>query len=140
MSAFQEIAPRKSTSEQDHMTPNSQSPAYKKLLVWRKADELAFQIYQTTKNFPKEETYGITSQLRRSALSIPTNIVEGYGRQGKNELRQFVKIALGSLFETEYFLDFSKRLGYLSNEEHQTLQSLRNEVGAMLYKFYQSLL
>ena len=54
-----------------------------------KADELAYQVYMNTKDFPKEEIYGITSQLRRGALSIPTNIVEGYGRQGKKELKQF---------------------------------------------------
>lgn len=60
---------------------------YKKLIVWQKADALAFEVYLETKNFPKEEIYGMTSQLRRAALSIPTNIVEGTGRQGKNELR-----------------------------------------------------
>ena len=56
---------------------------YKKLLVWQKADELAYQIYLSTKEFPKEEIYGISAQIRRSALSVPTNIVEGCGRQGK---------------------------------------------------------
>ena len=62
---------------------------YKKLIVWQKADELAKFVYRETKNFPQEEIYGITSQLRRAALSIPTNIVEGYARQGKKELKQF---------------------------------------------------
>ena len=80
----------------------SQEKGYKKLIVWRKADELAYQIYLETKKFPKDEVYGITSQLRRAAFSVPTNIVEGTGRQGKNEMRQFVNIALGSLAETEY--------------------------------------
>jgi four helix bundle protein len=75
---------------------------YKKLAVWHKSDELAYQVYLATKNFPKQEMYGITSQLRRAALSIPTNIAEGYARQGKNELRQFVSISLGSLAETKY--------------------------------------
>ena len=87
---------------------------YKKLLVWKKADELAYQIYIETKSFPKEELYGITSQLRKAALSIPTNLVEGTGRQGKKELKQFVNIALGSLAETQYLLDFSLRLEYLN--------------------------
>ena len=80
---------------------------YKKLIVWQKADELAYQIYLTTKTFPKEEIYGITSQLRKAALSVPTNIVEGYGKQSKNELRQFLNTALGSLAEVEYLLSFS---------------------------------
>jgi len=67
-----------------------------------------------TKNFPKEETFGITSQIRRAALSVPTNIAEGYGRQGRKELRQFANIALGSLAEVRYSLDFSLRLQYLN--------------------------
>ncbi|RKY30005.1 MAG: diversity-generating retroelement protein bAvd family protein, partial [Candidatus Omnitrophota bacterium] len=90
--------------------------AYKKLIVWKKVDELAYQIYLETKRFPKNETYGITSQLRRSVLSIPTNIVEGSGRQSRNEFRQFINIALGSLAETEYLLEFYFRLKYLDGE------------------------
>lgn len=112
---------------------------YKKLTVWHKADELAYQIYIATKNFPKEETYGITSQLRRAALSIPVNIVEGYGRQGKKELRRFANIALGSLAETRYLLDFSSRLKYLGAKQYGRLQDLAQEVGKLLWKFYKSL-
>ena len=112
---------------------------YKKLLVWQKADELAYQIYLSTKEFPKEEIYGISAQIRRSALSVPTNIVEGCGRQGKKELKQFVNIALGSLTETEYFLDFVLKLGYLNSDKHGQLQKLRQEVGNLLWRFYQSL-
>lgn len=70
---------------------------YKKLLIWQKADELAYQTYLATKTFPKDELYGLTSQLRRAASSIPINIVEGVGRQNKNEFKQFINIALGSL-------------------------------------------
>ena len=112
---------------------------YKKLIVWQKADELAYRVYVTTKNFPEREIYGITSQLRRAALSVPTNIVEGCGRQGRKELKQFVNIALGSLAETEYLLDFSLRLGYFTQEEHTKLQDLRREAGSLLWKFYKSL-
>jgi four helix bundle protein len=112
---------------------------YKKLIVWHKADELAYQTYMATKVFPKEEIYGITSQLRRAALSIPTNIAEGYGRQGKNELRQFVNIALGSLAEVRYLLDFALRLKHLDDEKHKSLQNSANEVGKLLWKFYKSL-
>lgn len=112
---------------------------YKKLIVWQKADELAYQVYLEIKKFPKEETYGITSQLRRAALSIPVNIVEGYGRQGKKELKQFLNIALGSLAETRYLLDFSLRLKYLSIEQNQGLQNLAQEVGRLLWKFYKSI-
>lgn len=112
---------------------------YKKLIVWQKADELAFQIYLVTENFPKREIYGITSQLRRAALSVPTNIVEGYGRQSKRELKQFVNIALGSLAEVEYLLDFCLKLKYLSTKEYGELQDLRQEVGNLLWKFYKSI-
>lgn len=112
---------------------------YKKLIAWEKADELAYQIYLETRKFPKEEMYGITSQLRRAALSVPTNLVEGTGRQGRKELRQFVNIALGSMAETEYLLDFSLRLKYFSQETHKRLQDLRQESGSLLWRFYQSL-
>ncbi len=112
---------------------------YKKLIVWQKADDLAYQVYMATKIFPKEGIYGITSQLRRAALSIPTNVVEGYGRQGRKELKQFVNIALGSLAEVEYLLGFSLRLKYLTIEEHKKVQDLRQQVGNLLWKFYKSL-
>ena len=112
---------------------------YKKLLVWQKADELALRIYDETKKFPKEEIYGITSQLRRAALSVPTNIVEGMGRQGKKELRHFVNISLGSLAETEYLLGFCLKLKYFDEVIYKELEILRNEVGAFLWKFHKAL-
>ncbi|MDT8301626.1 MAG: four helix bundle protein [Sedimentisphaerales bacterium] len=119
--------------------PEIDQVGYKKLIVWHKADDLAYQVYIATKDFPKEELYGITSQLRRAVLSVPTNIVEGYGRQGKNELRHFVNIALGSLAETKYLLDFSSKLNYLNTNQYKSLQELAQEVGKLLWKFYKSL-
>ena len=112
---------------------------YKKLVVWQKADELAKAVYRATKDFPKEELYGLTSQLRRATLSVPTNIVEGYARKGKKELLQFLNMALGSLAETEYLLDFVLSLGYFKQDEHKNLQDLRQYVGNLLWKFYQSI-
>lgn len=117
----------------------SESFGYKKLNVWTKADEMAYQIYIATKAFPKEEMFGITSQLRRAALSVPTNIVEGYGRQSRNELRHFVNIALGSFAEVRYLLYFSSRLGYLQAKQDVKLNDLTEEVGRLLWKFYKSL-
>lgn len=111
---------------------------YKKLIVWQKADELAYQVYLETKKFPKEETYGITSQLRRAVLSIPTNLVEGVGRQGRREVKQFANIALGSLAETEYLLEFSLKLKYFDQKVYSKLENLRQEVGNLLWKFYLS--
>jgi four helix bundle protein len=111
---------------------------YKKLIVWQQADEFAFQVYTATRDFLKDEIYGIISQLRRAALSVPTNIVEGYGRGGRKELKQFLNIALGSLAETRYLLDFSLRLKYLNSATYTRLQDLAEEVGKLLWKFYKA--
>jgi len=112
---------------------------YKKLIVWEKADDLAFRIYAVTKKFPKEEMYGLVSQLRRAALSVPVNIVEGHARQNKNEFRQFVNIALGSLAEVKYLLEFSLKLGYLDTKLYYELIDLSAENGRLLWKFYKSI-
>lgn len=109
---------------------------YKKLIVWEKADELAYQTYLETRKFPREEQYGMTSQLRRAVLSIPANIVEGMGRQGKGETKHFINIALGSLAETEYLLEFCFRLKYLGQDAFKSLEQQRSEVGALLWSFY----
>ena len=111
---------------------------YQKLFVWKKADELAMAIYQATKQFPQDEVYGLTSQLRRAAVSVPVNIVEGTGRQGQKELKHFINVALGSLAEVDYLLGFCHRLGYLRQETYQELNALRQHTGALLWKFYQS--
>lgn len=108
------------------------------LIVFQKSDELAYRIYKSTEAFPKSEIFGITSQLRRAALSIPTNIVEGYVRKSKKELSQFINIALGSLAETEYLLGFSKRLGYHKGDISE-IENLLEEVGRLLWSFYRSL-
>lgn len=108
------------------------------LIVFQKADELALKIYKITVPFPKAEMFGITSQLRRAALSVPTNIVEGYARKSKKELAQFINIALGSLAETEYLLNFSKRLDYIKTDISD-VDALIAEVGRLLWSFYRSL-
>jgi four helix bundle protein len=101
---------------------------YKNLIVFQKADELAFQIYKLTETFPRHEFFGLTSQIRRAALAIPTNIAEGYGRKSKKELSRFLDIALGSLAEVEYLLEFAKRLNYIKHDVSEIL-SLKEEVG-----------
>lgn len=112
------------------------SERYRKLEVWQLADSLALGVYRATKSFPNEEIYGITSQLRRAALSIPTNIVEGYARRGDRELARFVDIALGSLAETRYLLSFCAKLGYLSYEKLNELEGQGANLGGKLWKFY----
>ncbi|MDI6891260.1 MAG: four helix bundle protein [Thermodesulfovibrionales bacterium] len=111
---------------------------HRDLIVFKKADELAFHIYKITESFPKAETFGLTSQIRKAVLSIPTNIVEGYARKSRKELTHFVSIALGSLAETEYLLEFSKRLGYCKTDVSQ-VEALVDEVGKLLWSFYRSL-
>jgi len=111
---------------------------YKSLIVFQKADELAHGIYNLTKKFPKDEIYGISSQLRRAALSIPTNIVEGYAISSDKELKQFLKIAMGSHAETEYLFQFSKRLGFHKKDESD-VELLISEVGKLLWSFNKSI-
>lgn len=78
----------------------------------------------------------MTSQIRRAALSIPTNIVEGYARKGDKELARFVNIAIGSLAETEYLLNFSMRLEYITGQDYVKIEQLHDEVGKLLWNFY----
>lgn len=114
-------------------------PRYENLEVWKLADEIAFNVYEITRGFPKEEIFGVTSQLRRSALSVPTNIVEGYSRKGDKELSRFVSIALGSLGESRYLLDFSRRLGYLEEDDFLVLKERIDKLGSKLWRFSRSI-
>jgi four helix bundle protein len=86
---------------------------FTKLLVWQRSHKLVLAIYGVSVGFPRSEQYGLTSQLRRAALSVPTNIAEGSKRQGQSDFARFLNIAEGSLAETEYLLIVSRDLGYL---------------------------
>jgi len=108
------------------------------LEVWKNSDDLAFQVYKVTRSFPKEEIYGITSQIRRAALSIPTNLVEGYSRKGDKELSRFVNISLGSLAETKYLLYFSNRLGYIKGQDYKKLKDGYDLLGKLFWRFYKA--
>jgi four helix bundle protein len=110
---------------------------WSKLEVWKLSDDLAFEVYKVTKFFPKEEIYGITSQIRRAALSVPTNIVEGYSRKGDKELSRFINISLGSLAETKYLLYFSNRLEYFDKDSYNELIKGYDTLGKLLWKFYE---
>ena len=94
---------------------------YTKIQAWRLADDLTVAIYERTRSFPKEEAYGLTSQLRRASYSVPANIVEGSSRESKKDYLHFLYIARGSLSEAQYFIHLAGRLGYLSSEEVATL-------------------
>lgn len=110
---------------------------WQRLEVWKLSVELAFQVFKATQQFPKEEMFGLTSQIRRAALSVPTNIVEGYSRKGDKELSRFVNISLGSLAETKYLLYFSDRLDYLKKDLYQKLKNDYRTLVKLLWRFYQ---
>lgn len=105
---------------------------FRKLKVWEKSHQLTLSIYKTTQYFPKEELYGINSQLRRSAASIATNIAEGCGRSGDNEFAHFITIAIGSASETEYHLILAHDIGYTDKDTYEKLIEQTNSVKKML--------
>ena len=106
---------------------------FKKIKAWHLADDLTVEIYFSSKNFPKEELYCLTSQLRRAAISIPTNIAEGASRESKKEYLYFLNIANGSIAEVEYLLYLANRLGFLNNSDYKKLEELRAETGKTLF-------
>jgi four helix bundle protein len=112
---------------------------YRKLIVWQKSHQLTLEIYRVTQTFPKSELYGLVSQVRRSASSIPANIAEGCGREGSNELKRFLSIAYGSASELDYHLLLAKDLNYLEEEEHKHLEKLLSEVRRILNTFIKKL-
>ncbi len=105
---------------------------FKSLKVWEKAHGLTLEIYRYTKDFPKEELYSLTNQLRRAASSVPANIAEGCGKKTKADFANFLNIALGSANETEYFLILSRDLNYINQDNFNTLSKEANDVKAML--------
>ena len=105
---------------------------FRDLIVWQKSMAMVTEIYKVTQSFPRREDYGITSQIRRCAVSIPSNIAEGYGRHSRNEYIRFLQIALGSLFELQTQLEIAANLGYLKKEEFEPLYESTREVERML--------
>ena len=108
---------------------------FKKLKVWHKAHELTLDIYRVTKNFPKEEIYGITSQMRRASSSIEFNIAEGCGRESEKELGRFLIISMGSASELECEILLSFDLDYLEKDDYKKLEQKTIEVKKMLSSF-----
>src|SRR4030042_5784103 len=94
---------------------------YTKIKAWQVTDELALLIYKATKEFPKSEIWGLTSQMRRAAVSAPANIVEGSARRKRNEYLQFLYIAMSSLAELNYYIRFTRELGYLDASRYHEL-------------------
>ncbi|WAC41911.1 four helix bundle protein [Pedobacter sp. SL55] len=105
---------------------------YKELKVWEKPHQLVLEIYRLTAKFPKEEIFGVTSQIRRAAASIPANIAEGCGKKSQLDFANFLNISLGSANETDYFLLLCRDLNYISETEFLELENTINAIKAML--------
>ena len=112
---------------------------YRDLVVWQKSMDLVEEIYRITRLLPKEEVFGLTNQLRRAAISIPSNIAEGNARNSQKEYARFLLIARGSKAETETQLEIGVRIGYLSEEQIAKALSLCDEIGKMLFSMIQKM-
>lgn len=112
---------------------------YKDLIVWQRSVELVTAIYQLTDTFPKSEIFGLTSQMRRAAVSIPSNLAEGFARKHRAENTQFVRIAFGSGAELETQIILAENLGFAKKEKTQKARSLLDETLRMLNKLISSL-
>ena len=106
--------------------------SYRDLRVWQKGMDLAAEVYRLSKDWPKEELYGLTSQVRRSAASVPANIAEGYGRQSTASYSQFLKIARGSLKELETHLLLAERIGLVARGNCREVLEQADDLGKML--------
>jgi len=113
--------------------------SYRELLVWQKAIQLTVLVYQISKPFPREEIYGLTSQMRRCAVSIPSNIAEGAGRLNTSEYQHFLGIARGSHFELQTQLTIVKELGFGGAAQISVAENLSEEVGRMIFATIRSL-
>jgi S23 ribosomal protein. len=105
---------------------------FRQLKVWEKSHQLALAVYSATKEFPKEELYGLTSQIRRASMSIPTNIAEGCGRNTEADFARFLQIAMGSASETEYQLILAHDLEFLPKDSYEKLHNDVEEIKRML--------
>ncbi len=107
--------------------------SFRELKVWQKAHRLTLKIYEITRDFPSDERFSLISQIRRSSISIPANIVEGFKRRSNKEYAHFLNVAEASLEETKYFLILAKDLKYMEDNAYVELMNLSEEIGKMLY-------
>ena len=112
---------------------------FRKLLVWQKAHQWVLLIYKLTEKFPKQEIFGLVSQMRRAAVSVAANMAEGYAAGGKGQFGRYLDIAQGSLAEVEYYLILALDLKYITQAEYEQNESLRAEIGFLLHRLIESL-
>lgn len=108
---------------------------FRDLFIWQKSMNLVTNVYLITNSFPKEEVYGITSQIRRSSISIPSNIAEGYGRNGTKDYLKFLNIAIASLFELQTQLEITYNLKYITKEQFDIINEESKELERMISSF-----
>lgn len=109
---------------------------FRELIVWQKSVELVVKVYKLTEKYPTSEIYGLTSQMRRAAVSIPSNIAEGFSRNYTKEYSQFISVAFSSGAELETQLEISKKLNFISEKDYDDVLSLLSEVMRMLNKLF----
>lgn len=119
---------------------NKKIKTYRDLIVWQKSMALVTKIYQITKSFPNTETYGLVSQIRRCAISIPSNIAEGYGRNSTNDYTRFLNIATGSLYELQTQLGISINLQYIKKDDFDILYESSREIERMITSLIKKLM
>ena len=105
---------------------------YRDLIVWQKAMQLVTDTYQITRNFPKEELYGLTSQIRRCSISIPSNMAEGYGRNSTDDYLRFLKISRGSLYELQTQIEIAFNLHYIKKDDFDRMNEAGREIERMV--------
>jgi len=112
---------------------------YRDLIVWERSHKFVLMLYGLTDEFPRHEVFGLTSQIRRAAVSIPTNLAEGCGRLGDGDMGRFVKIAMGSASELDYLILLAADLGYFSESKHTEVAYELREIRRMLTGFFKQL-
>lgn len=112
---------------------------YQDLIVWQRSMDLVVKVYEATRLFPPEEIYGLSSQLKRASVSIPSNIAEGQGRNSVNDFRRFLLISYGSLREVETQILISRRLNYLDSDQVEILLAMTGEIGRLINGLINSL-
>lgn len=106
---------------------------FEDLIIWKKGIELSYEVYQITSVFPKNEVFGLTSQLTRASVSIPSNIAEGFGRQSQREFKRFLRIAAGSLCELKTQIYLSEKLEYINSQQRGKTMELIEEISKMIH-------
>lgn len=122
------------------MEEYNKSKTFEELIAWQKAHEFVLSVYDTTKSFPKEEIFGLTSQFKRASVSIPANIAEGYKKKGQKDKLRFLNIAQGSLEECRYYIILSRDLKFISLEGYDSLTNCLNITSFMLNSYCSAIL